>query len=118
MGTKEEILSLEERFRQGELGPDSAIFEELLADDVVLTSQDGQVITKAKVIEAHRPGKAPKFTRVDMSEMVVRDYGQAAVVTCKGYYEGPHWTGTLRFVRVWLQRDGRWCVIAAWVTSG
>jgi len=52
MSTREEIMYLEERLRQAELGPDPAFFEEHLADDAVL---DGQQL-KAKVVEAHQPG--------------------------------------------------------------
>jgi hypothetical protein len=113
-----EITALEEQLRQAELGPDPKVFEELLADDVVLSSQDGQPFSKARVVEAHQPGKGPKFTRVDVNEMVIREHGPAAaVVTCKGYYESAQWKGTLAFMRVWLKKNGRWQVIAASVAN-
>lgn len=44
---------------------------------------------KAKVVAAHRPGAGPKFTKVEMSDFKIVDHGDAAVVTCKGSYEGP-----------------------------
>ena len=106
--TMEEILQLEERLRRAELGPDPDFFEKMLADDAVL---EGQLL-KSKVLEAHRPGLGPKFTRVEMSDYELRDHGTAVVVTCKGKYEGPRWSGTLRFMRVWLKRDGKWKIIA------
>ena len=61
MSTREEIMYLEERLRQAELGPDPAFFEEHLADDVVL---DGMQL-KTRVVEAHRPvsGKGQKLRR-------------------------------------------------------
>jgi hypothetical protein len=35
------------------------------------------------------------------------------VLTCQGLYESPKFTGTLKFMRVWLKEDGRWRIIAA-----
>ena len=111
--TTTEISALEERLRQAELGPDAKTFDELLADHVILLSQDGQGFTKAKVVEAHQPGKGQKFTRVDMREMNMIDYGDTAVVTCQGDYESAKWKGSLRFLRVWHKLDGGWRIIAA-----
>src|SRR6266550_3444148 len=110
--TRSEIVSLEERLRLAELGPDPKFFEEVLADQVVLT-QDGQTFLKAKVVQAHQPGAGPKFTRVEMSDMNIIDYGVAAVVTCRGTFEGPGSTATLKFTRVWLKTRDRWQIIAA-----
>jgi uncharacterized protein (TIGR02246 family) len=115
---RSEITALEERLRLAELAPDPGFFEEALADDVVLVSPDGQPsITKSKVVEAHQPGKGPKFTRVEMSGMRILDHGTAAVVTCQGTYEGPNSSVTLKFMRVWLKNDHRWRIIAGSVSS-
>lgn len=71
------------------LGPDPKFFEEVLADDAVPVSQDGQhSLAKSKVVEAHHParghGEGPKFTSVEMSDTKIVDHGTAAVVTCRG----------------------------------
>jgi Domain of unknown function (DUF4440) len=108
MSTRDEIMALEQRLREAELGPDPDFFEQVLADEVLI---DGER-AKAKVVAAHRPGAGPKFTKVEMSDVEIVDHGEAAVVTCKGSYEGPQWSGTLKFMRVWLKRDGRWQIIA------
>ncbi len=113
MSTPQEIAALEEQLRQAELGPDPGFFERILADDAIL---DGRRL-KSRVVEAHRPGSAAKFTRVEMTDMQIIDYGDAAVVTCKGTYEGPHGTFTLSFMRVWLKRGGRWQIIAGTTAS-
>ena len=107
-----EISWLEEQLRLAELGPDPAFFQEHLADDAVLVSQDGQTLGKTRIVEAHRPGKDPKFTRVEMSNMSIIDHGVAVVVTCKGTYEGPQWKGGLKCMRVWLNTMGKWQIIA------
>jgi ketosteroid isomerase-like protein len=112
--TETEIAALEERLRLAELGPDPRVFEELLADDAVLADQSGTpAFAKAKIVAAHQPGPGPKFTRVETRNLQIVDHGQAAVVTCEAFYEGPQFTGTLKFLRVWLrQPDGRWQIIA------
>jgi hypothetical protein len=118
MTTRSEILDLEEQLRQAELGPDPHFFEEHLADAVVFTGQDDrQTMTKAYVVKAHQPGPDPIFTRVEMTDMQVVEHDAAAVVTCKGIYQGPSGSFTLKFMRVWMKREGRWQIIAASVMN-
>jgi len=113
-----EIAALEERLRLAELGPDPKFFEEALADDAVLVSQDGQPsLAKSKVVEAHQPGKGPKFNRVEISDMKIVEHGIAAVVTCRGTFEGPQFSGTLKFMRVWLKKRDRWQIIAGSISN-
>jgi ketosteroid isomerase-like protein len=113
-----EIAALEERLRLAELGPDPKVFEEALADDAVLVAQDGQPsFAKSKVVEAHQPGRGGKFTRVEMRDMKIVDHGVAAVVTCQGTYEGPQFSGTLKFMRVWLKKDNRWQIVAGSISN-
>ena len=114
MSTRSEITELEEQLRHAELGPDPAFFQSALADEAILVGQDGQPsMAKAKVVQAHQPGAGPKFTRVEMSDTNIVEHGDAAVVTCKGTYESPNGSITLKFMRVWLKRDGQWQIIAA-----
>jgi len=113
MSTMDEIRALEESLRQAELGPDPKFFEAILDDEAIL---DGQR-AKARVVAAHQPGDAPKFTKVEMRDLRIIDHGMAAIVTCAGTYEGPQWSGTLKFMRVWLKRDGQWRIIAGSVTQ-
>lgn len=108
MSNIEEVTQLEAQLRQAELGPDPAFFATYLADDAVL---DGQRL-KAKVVEAHQPGPAPKFTGVEMHDFAFADHGQAVVVTCVGTYESARGTFSLRFMRVWLKTSDGWRIIA------
>jgi uncharacterized protein (TIGR02246 family) len=113
-----EIRALEERLRLAELGPDPNFFAEALADDAVLVDENGRpAFAKSKVVEAHQPGHGPKFTSVEMSDLQIVDHGDAAVVTCRGAYEGEGVSVTLKFMRVWLKKDGRWQIIAATVSK-
>ena len=113
-----EITAMEERLRQAELGPDPQFFEEALADNAVLVSQDGQAgFAKAKVVEAHRPGKGPKFTRVEVNESQIVDHGNAAVVTSRWTYENLQGRFTLKFMRVWIKKYDRWQIIAGSISN-
>jgi uncharacterized protein (TIGR02246 family) len=110
---RQEIEALEERLRLAELAPDPRVFEELLADDAILVGPDGQpFFAKQKVVEAHRPGKGPKFTRVVTADMRIVDHDTVAVVTCTATFEGPQGTLTLKFLRVWMRKDARWQIVA------
>jgi hypothetical protein len=113
-----EITALEERLRQAELGPDPDFFEQALADNAVLVSQDGQAsIPKAKIVEAHRPGKNPKFTNVEVNDTQIVDHGNAAVVTSRWTYENAQGRFTLKFMRVWLKQNDRWQIIAGSIAN-
>jgi hypothetical protein len=109
MSVTDEIMQMEERLRQAELGPDPRFFEEALDDEVIL---DGKRGMKSKVVEAHRPDGTAKFTEVTMSDFVVVDHGTAAVVTCSGKYTNEKGTFTLKFMRVWVKNAGKWKIVA------
>jgi len=113
-----EIAAVEERLRLAELAPDPMFFEEALADDAVIVAEDGQPsLAKSKIVAAHQPGKGPKFTRVEMSDIKIFDHGAAAVVTCRGTYEGPQFSSTLKFMRVWVKKNNRWQIVAGSVSN-
>jgi uncharacterized protein (TIGR02246 family) len=115
---EEEIRALEERLRQAELGPDPAFFETHLADDAIMLTGDGKpAFAKAQIVEAHRPGKGPKFIRVDMSEMQIVAHECAAVVTCVGVYATVESSFCLRFMRVWVRKGDGWRIVAGTVAN-
>ena len=112
MSTKDEIMLLEDQLRTAELGPNPQFFEEILDDNALL---DGQRM-KSKIVDAHRPGKGQAFTSVEMSGFEIVDHGDVVIVLCKGKYVGPQWSGSLKFMRIWLKKDSHWKIIAG--TSG
>jgi hypothetical protein len=113
MSTHDEIMDMERRLRDAELAPDPSFFEQALADDAIL---DGQ-LAKAQVVLAHQPQGSAQFTKVEMSDFRIVDHGDAAVVTCTGFYAGPRGAHKLKFMRVWLKKGGRWQIIAGSVAS-
>ena len=69
------------------------------------------------MVDAHRRGKGPKFTRVDIADLQIVDHDTVAVVTCTGMFEGPQGTRSLKFLRVWMRKDARWRIIAGSVAE-
>ena len=113
-----EIAELEERLRKAELGPDPAFFGEFLDDNLLIVTEDGQPFAaKSKILEAHQPGKAPKFTEVQMSDTKIVNHGSAAVVTCQGTFKSPNSTAVLRFMRVWVKKPDGWKIVAGSVSK-
>ncbi len=47
---REEILKLEERLREAELGPDPSFFQEFLDDKAIMVSGGEATFTKKKVV--------------------------------------------------------------------
>ncbi len=79
---------------------------------------DGKpAFAKRQVLDAHQPGKGPKFVRVEMSEMKVTGHECAAVVTCIGTYATPETSFTLRFMRVWVRKAAGWQIVAGTVAN-
>ena len=91
----------------------------LVADDWSVTHIDGSIIRKA---EALRTCGAPqaKIETFTIDELVVRPFGDAAVVTGRTVLSigGPHpQTVRLRFTDVFVRRGGRWQVVASHATG-
>jgi hypothetical protein len=47
-----------------------------------------------------------------MSDMKIIDHGTAAVVTCRGTYEAPQSSVTLKFMRLWIKKNNGWKIVA------
>jgi hypothetical protein len=108
--TREEIMHLEERLRQAELGPDppsSRSIWRTMSSWMGCSSRRESSKRTARL----RQG-AEGLRRSTWKYGTFVEHGPAVVLTCEGHYEGPQFTGTIKFMRVWLKRDGRWQIIA------
>ena len=112
---EQEIRQLEEQMRVAAIKGDAAVFERLLADDYYNVNPNGLVRTKAEVIADVKSGVA-KTTALEMTNIKVRVYGDAAVLTCdatvKGQLRGQDTGGQLRRIRIFARRQGRWQAVA------
>jgi len=89
--------------------------DKVTSDDYTLITAAGQVSDKAQMISNFKSGQS-KITMDDITDMKVRVYGDAAVVTgkvtVKGMLGGKDVTGTQLFTRVYVKKGGRWMSVA------
>jgi ketosteroid isomerase-like protein len=110
-----EIVDLERQAKEAALHRDAEFSERTLAEDYVAISPLGQVINKADTVAARRTAQL-RYDSIEVSEMVVRLYGNTAIVTAradvKGKELGEEFSGPYRFTRVWVRRSGHWLTVS------
>lgn len=110
-----EIVDLERRAKDAAIHRDASFSERTLAEDYVAISPLGQVINKADTIAARKTAQL-RYDSIDITEMVVRLYGNTAVVTARadvrGKELGEDFSGPYRFTRVWVRRNGHWLTVS------
>src|SRR5690349_10680667 len=102
------VLQLEEESKQATIRRDAAFTERVLADNYVGIGPLGTVISKSETINARKTSQL-QYDSIELSDMVVRVFGNTAVVTgradVKGKDLGQDFSGPYRFTRVWIKRD-------------
>jgi ketosteroid isomerase-like protein len=110
------IVALEAKWNEAYKQGDIAIMNSLLADDFIITVEDGATYSKAGYI-AHSGGGSTVVEVSDMTDLKVRAHGNTAVVTGayheKGTIKGKPYEYHDRLTDVWMNLDGRWQVIAS-----
>ena len=110
-----EIMDLEKQAKDAAIHRDAGFSERTLADDYVAISPLGHVDSKADTIAARKTAQL-RYDSIDVTEMVVRLYGNTAVVTAradvKGKELGEEFSGPYRFTRVWVRRNGHWLTVS------
>lgn len=110
------LSDLEARLREAMLAGNADALDGLLADDVLFADQQGQLLTKAADLAAHRSGTLRlREMRVLTQEGRVLS-ATVAVVTVlaevAGTYASQPFQEVARYVRVWAKQHGRWQVAA------
>jgi ketosteroid isomerase-like protein len=99
-------------YRQGDI----AVLNALLADDFIITVEDGTTYSKSGYI-ARLGGTGEHVELSEMSNLKMRVHGNVAVVTGeyheKGTSKGKPYEYHDRLTDVWVNSDGRWQVIAS-----
>ena len=118
--TVSKILALENQWNTAYKRSDIAVMESLLADDFIITVEDGSTFSKPGYI-AHNGNSTVHVEVSDMSDVKVRLHGNTAVVTGvyheKGTDKGKPYDYHDRFTDVWMNIQGRWQVIASHYSS-
>ncbi len=113
--TIREIVDMERQAKEASLRRDADFSLRTLADDYVAITPLGQVTTKQETISARRSGQL-RYESMNVSDMVVRLYGDTAVVTAraevKGHQLGEDFSGPYRYTRVWVRHNGQWQTVS------
>ena len=113
--TVREIVDLERQAKEAAIHRDATFSERTLAEDYVAISPLGQVIGKAETVAARKTAQL-RYDSIEITDMVVRLYGNTAVVTAradvKGKELGEEFSGPYRFTRVWVRRSGHWLTVS------
>src|SRR5258706_6497904 len=112
--TEQVILRLESEGREATLKNDIAANDRLLADNWMNINPDGSITTKAKLMELLKDGSF-KIISIDNDEVMVRIYGDTAVVTgrstTKRAGQGSEVVARqVRFTRVYAKSKEQWQV--------
>jgi hypothetical protein len=113
--TIKEIVEMERQAKEASLHRDPDFSQRTLAEDYVAITPLGQVTTKQDTVSARKSGQL-RYEAIDVSDMVVRIYGDTAVVTAradvKGHQLGEDFSGPYRYTRVWVRRTGHWQAVS------
>jgi ketosteroid isomerase-like protein len=110
----EAVTAREKQWMQAWIDKDEARFNDILADDFLLSSARGRFMNKEEWMQA----AAGPFTCIDFewNEIKVRAYGDTAVVnaivTQQASVGDEDWSGLFLHTDVWVLQDGRWRVVA------
>ncbi len=110
------VLALEKNWNDAYQRGDVVTMNALLADDYIITVEDGNTFSKPGYI-AHN-GNSTVHVRVSkMSDLKVRVHGSTAVVTGayyeKGTEKGKPYEYRDRLTDVWMNTNGRWQLIVS-----
>jgi ketosteroid isomerase-like protein len=109
------LIKLENDWNDASMKRDVALLGRLLADDYIFTDPDGVMFTKAQNLEMLKSGD-DVVTSAVASDMKVRVYGNAAIVTglnaVKEQLKGKDISGTYAYTDTWVKRPGSWVCVA------
>jgi len=116
---QEEIKKLEEARNQAILKGDFAAIDRMTSEDYTFVTLRGEMRTKAEIVKGFQSGSF-KYQSREISDLNVRVYGDAAVVTGrsiqKGTENGKDYSGDYWFTRVYAKQGGRWVTVALQTT--
>lgn len=110
-----ELFRLEKVWNEAHVNGDADALDRLWAEDLTVTVPNMPVITKQSAIAIARSGRV-KFKRYETSDVRMRLYGDAAVLT--GIVErtrvlnGQDVNDKWRFTKMYIRRAGKWQVVA------
>jgi|SRR5215469_2052460 len=110
------MRALESKWNDAYKRGDIDAMNALLADDFIITTEDGATYSKAGYI-AHLRGSPEHVATAQNSDVKVRMHGNVAIVTGayfeKGTSNGQPYEYRDRFTDVWVNGGGEWVIFAS-----
>jgi len=112
---KAALMRTEQSLLDSLLKGDSAPFKTVMADSFVFIAPDGSMQKRAEWLKDLDSGNLKMASSVN-DDMVVRLYGDTAVVTYrstdKGTYKGNDISGKYRWTDVFVKQRGQWRIVS------
>jgi ketosteroid isomerase-like protein len=105
-------VRLEEAWDQAQRNNDTTAFLQLLAPDLTFIGTSGSFRDRSGYIASRSGSWIPRAATFTVTELLVRIYGETAIVTGRGTTTGAGVEGSVRFTDVWLRRHGKWQLVA------
>jgi len=119
VAAQEEIKKIEQERNEALLKHDTATLDRMTSDDYTFINQRGELRTKAQILSGFKSGSFNYDAR-EISDLEVRVYGDAAVVTGhalqKGIENTKDYSGENRFTRVYVKQNSHWLSVALQAT--
>ena len=108
---EQEVARLADAWATAELRGDTAFLEQSLADDFIGVGPLGFILDKHEWLARHQSGDLT-YDALDLDEVTVRVYGEAAVVIGRqvqsAAYRGNSIPGQFRITLVFVHQQGQW----------
>ena len=116
VSVEEELIALERGWNEAFYARDVEFLESILADDFIVTYDDGARGDKARELELSASFNQ-RVISATQEDFIVQVYGDTAVVwftlRVVGIRRGEEAEIALRYTDVWVMRDGRWQCVAS-----
>jgi ketosteroid isomerase-like protein len=112
-----ELAELQQTLAKAWVGGDRETIERIIAPDWISTGPDGQMTARAGVLAEVFETRSHTVHRVEIDQVNVRVFDDAAVVTGRthgvGEVHGSAYDVFIRFTDTFVRRAGRWQAIAS-----
>ena len=114
---EKQLAELQQTLAKAWVGGDRATIERIIAPDWSSTGPDGRVADRDGVLADVFETRVHRIHRVEIDDVKVRVFGEAAVVTGRthgvGEVRGSAYDVFIRFTDTFVRRDGRWQAVAS-----
>ncbi len=119
MSDRTGLLETLDKFREALFANDVTTLNLLMAEEYVGYDPLGNPQDKDMSLDAYQPG-AVKLDKYDVENVESRVIGEVGIITGKGYihgtFAGSEFEHNLRFLDLYIHREGRWQLYLSQVT--